>query len=93
MKKFITSTRSNVFSNNKSLARYLNIDTEPSSFRKPMHPLDNLDPGRRDYDMIDEYDKSNILTLGFQENFNQDPWLQMHGELEENFLITTDLTF
>jgi hypothetical protein len=64
MKKFITSTRSNVFSNVKSLARYLNIDTAPSSFRKPMHPLDNLNPSRKDKEMIDEYDKSDFLTLG-----------------------------
>jgi hypothetical protein len=58
MKKLILNNRSGVFGNVKSVARYLSHPTTyPSEFPKPMNPWDNLDPGRNDKTLVDEYDQ------------------------------------
>ena len=57
MKNFLAIGRSSIPNSMKSIARYYNMPGSGSSFRKPMHPLDNLDPGRENRTMVDEYDK------------------------------------
>ncbi len=59
MNKLISKTRiTNILSLSKSLARYrTNPTTYPSSFNKPMNPWDNLDPGRKDNSLVDEFDQ------------------------------------
>jgi len=66
MKRFILNTKSNIFSSAKSVSRYqTHPTTYPSEFPKPMNPWDNLDPGRKDKTVIDEFDKINKkLTPG-----------------------------
>lgn len=56
MKNLIIVRRTNISNNIKYIARYYNMPGPPSTFRKPMHPLDNLDPGRQNRTMVDEYD-------------------------------------
>jgi hypothetical protein len=46
----------NVFQNLKSLARHQNFPSTPSPFSKPVNPWDNIDPGRTNKELIDEYD-------------------------------------
>lgn len=42
----------------KFLARYQNWPTSyPTPYPKPMNPLDNIDPSRKNKDLVDEYDK------------------------------------
>jgi len=48
----------NIFSSSKALARYkTHPTTYPSQSPKPMNPWDNIDPGRRDNSLLDEYDQ------------------------------------
>ena len=56
-KIFLKPSSLNVYGPYKSLARYFTQPTTyPSPYPKPMNPWDNLDPGRKDKEMVDEYD-------------------------------------
>jgi hypothetical protein len=58
MKKLILNSRPGIFNGLKSVARYQSHPTTyPSTFPKPMNPWDNLDPGRKDKTMVDEFDQ------------------------------------
>jgi hypothetical protein len=56
MQKYVRLNK--ILNNPKSLARYQNWPSGyPSTFSKPMNPLDNLDPSRTDRSVVDEYDQ------------------------------------
>jgi hypothetical protein len=93
MKNLLASVRPKVNNNLKSLARYYNIPTNPTSVRKPMYPLDNLDPGRKDLTMVDEYDKWDIINLGLKETFRQVHLLLMLGKEEKSFQVIINHIF
>ncbi len=61
---------SNISKNAKLFSRHQNWQTSfPSPFPKPMNPWDNMDPGRTDKEIKDEYDQyeynyyTNILNI------------------------------
>ncbi len=58
MKKLILNSRPGIFNALKSAARYQSHPiTYPSPFPKPMNPWDNLDPGKKDNNLVDEFDQ------------------------------------